>query len=370
MFFSILSALATPPPIVNGSTTSDYYQVGVFVQCYGNSGCADFCSGTLISPTWIITAAHCIEGLSSNDELYFLFGPNVNSYTAFGDVTTLVGHPGYPGNNSQDVYDDIGLVQIGGIYDSSTGNSVSVTPLPINTDSINSSWVNTELQMVGFGVTSTNGQDSGVKRTADMPIYEFDSDFIYLYDAAESQNICSGDSGGAALGTISGSLELVGVNSFTFGDCESWYSGVTRVDQYVSWIEQYVQDLGETPVPSEPSSETEDSENSQNENDQNGNNSNGNDQNGNNPNESDQNDHLGETGSEHSSTITEDGGQPFPDKAYGEESIPVPPACNHYSIFQNIPYQQNGQQNLSTRLVLETFWYILVSFIILIRRSM
>ena len=68
--------------------------------------------------------------------------------------------------------------------------------------------------MVGFGITSTTSQDSGTKRTIDMPIYDFDADFVYLYDAAESQNICSGDSGGAALGTFSGGLELVGVNSF------------------------------------------------------------------------------------------------------------------------------------------------------------
>ena len=71
-----------------------------------------------------------------------------------------------------------------------------MTPLPINTDTINASWVNTELQMVGLESQVQMVQDSGVKRTNDMPIYDFDSDFVYLYDAAESQNICSGDSGG------------------------------------------------------------------------------------------------------------------------------------------------------------------------------
>ena len=124
----------------------------------------------------------------------------------------------------------------------------------------------------------------------------------------------------AALGTISevwdGRCKF-----FTFGDCESWYSGVTRVDQYVSWIGQYVQDLGETPVQSEPSSEIDDSENDQNSNNQNENNSNGNDQNGNdqngnNSNESDPNgqvgdDNLGETDSDNANAGTEDGGQPF-----------------------------------------------------------
>ena len=367
MIFLIASLWANPPPIVNGSSTSNYQQVGVFIQCYGNSGCVDFCSGTLISPTWIVTAAHCIEGLTTNDELYFLFGNSVSSYTIFGDVISLVGHPGYPGNNSQDVYNDIGLVRVSGLYNVNTGNPVSLTPMPINYDNITSSWINTELQMVGFGITGTNSQDSGVKRTVDMPIYDYDADFVYLYDATEQQNICSGDSGGAALGIASGALELVGVNSFTFGDCESWYSGVTRVDQYTSWIQQYVTDLGTTPTtpqpstepsyepsnpsyePSyEPSSEPDDSTND-------GNGTGGNGTGGN------------DGTNEYSNEVSSDeyGGQPFPDKVYGNVPIPAAPSCNHQNIF--LEKQKNGQEQ-QDQFAIQHYWYILISIFVAYRR--
>ena len=44
--------------------------------------------------------------------------------------------------------------------------------MPINSDFVNNNWVGDELQMVGYGVTSTGGEDSSIKRTADMYIDE------------------------------------------------------------------------------------------------------------------------------------------------------------------------------------------------------
>ena len=50
--------------------------------------------------------------------------------------------------------------------------------------------------------------------------------------------MCSGESGGAALYDVGGGhYELVGVNSFTVGNCETWESGVVPVDRYISWME-------------------------------------------------------------------------------------------------------------------------------------
>ena len=128
--------------------------------------------------------------------------------------------------NSQYISDDIAVVEINGVYDINTSEKYDILPISLNREVMSSSWIGKELQMVGFGITRTGREDSGYKRTADMPINDFDDQFVYVYDPSERQNVCSGDSGGAALYNQDGSWVLTGVNSFTAGDCESYFAGV------------------------------------------------------------------------------------------------------------------------------------------------
>ncbi len=246
LLLTSLALAKTPPPIVNGSTTSKFPAVGSMVAISGSQG-GSFCSGTLVTKKWVITAAHCVEAADdywkSGWDVYFVFASDVyndSSWQDYAEVKRGIEHPSY---NTSSLEHDLGLLEL-------KTNITSITPMPVNRASPTSSWSSKEVTYVGFGITSDNRNDGGVKRTVDVPYYGYDATVIYTYsgDSGTIQNICSGDSGGAALMTLGGTQKLVGANSFGFniyggnGDCErpGAAAGSSRVDSQWSFITDYV----------------------------------------------------------------------------------------------------------------------------------
>jgi uncharacterized protein (TIGR03382 family) len=243
---STLALAQDAPPIVGGEETDRFKPVGALVALKGQSG-GQFCSGTLVSGNRVVTAAHCIEaGWEYEDygyDVYFVLTEDVyDGWDDYKVAKDLIAHPDYDRNNLRH---DIGLMKL-------DGSITSVGNMRLNTEALKTGQKGDTVTYVGFGSLTQSGGGSGVKRTVDVELWDYDTQFLYTgYSGNAVKNVCPGDSGGAALMWRADEevYELVGANSFVFNwvdnstyDCHAGDAGgaATRIDKNLDFLGEYM----------------------------------------------------------------------------------------------------------------------------------
>ncbi|HZO13743.1 MAG TPA: trypsin-like serine protease [Polyangiaceae bacterium] len=200
--------------IVNGQPTT-----GDPAVVYVDMGC----SGTLITPKIVLTACHCMQQVSSPPSVFF--GSNIEEA---GTWINSVHYEIYPGQCSGD--GDFALLTL-----SEPGPT---TPVPANNHDLQP-YIGNQVRIVGFGVTSENGQDIGLKRMGTSVLGSLEPGVMFC-NASSPSGTCYGDSGGPSFMTIEGQEYVVGATSYGTEACGSGLDASARTDSHYDWITQYI----------------------------------------------------------------------------------------------------------------------------------
>lgn len=183
-----------------------------------------FCSGTMVAPRLLLTAAHCLTGLNENDaeNIVVAFGPSIYAPLATTSASSFGVFEDFCQECTRDRF-DLGYVLLRDavtlpegfpplVTDQATWDAVMVDGEP--------------LTAVGYGQVEDgspspgNTRGLGIKREVMLEYRGFSSSGLDFRAGGNGQGTCSGDSGGPAfVQRGDGAWAIAGVLSGGFGEC-------------------------------------------------------------------------------------------------------------------------------------------------------
>lgn len=268
-----ISQLNNLNPIIGGDKVADKAEPSYSIVGIYDSEIQAICTGSLIGPNLVLTAAHCINPNPSKMKIIFhvnldmVIGTKNQLFTHFfqRNVTDAKVNPLFEDPASEDKDSDVGDIALIK-FEGSLPEGYHPAEL-LSDDSILKRGV--DITIAGFGVSNVYTEPIDPKKVKDLQeaieygeIYCYDDELTdcvtvemggdgilrqthalissvqeteFRLDESTGHGTCSGDSGGPAYVTIEGKQYLTGVTSRGSALCDN--VGVyTNVTPYAEWI--------------------------------------------------------------------------------------------------------------------------------------
>lgn len=258
------AARAQPADAIIGGqpATPGYFGYVTFVGALIGDGTALYCTGALVSPSVVLTAAHCGILLTNTALPAWAFTVGTGRVdltdTTTGQVLGVSNVVLYPTWNEMTGRGDVALLQL--------AQPSTAPTVPIATAS-DASWAyqpDNSAIVAGWGRTSLTGALSSQLNWLDLSVQNdsyCDRQFAPLYDETSmfcasqpgtTASACNGDSGGPAVAkSPSGAYELIGVASLQVGESCSPPNLFARISAVSPWLSSQIAYLQATAPPAQ-----------------------------------------------------------------------------------------------------------------------